>query len=836
VYGGGVFVNSGTTLFTNCVMGYNTMYPGANSYAYGGGIFLNSGTTTITRCRIFNNIARGGNYYDGYGGGIYVAGGAVAQVFQTAISRNLAWSEVVHPGFKLGGGIYNAGKLHLQNCLIDHNADLLDLTDGIYSSGNLSLMNCTVADNNNAVGIYYNSGTIGMTNSIVWGHSDDLVNFPNDGQPIPRLYNVYYCNIQGGDNNSVQGCLSLNPLFADTSYYHLMSMESNYANGYFTGGSWVTALSNSPCIDACDPALVPTQEPAPNGGIINMGYDGESPVASMTYEITATLPGVTNVGSTIVGHRTATFSGLVTDAGGQNPNCWFAYWITGSASTTMVSAAVQVADVVFSKEITGLTPGSAYEFYVMASNLAGAAISEVKTFNTHPVASGLYVATNGDNTSGMSWSTAYQDPQTAFDIAEPGDIVYLAGQTITNNPAFNQTDIWTLRAKSNVTVIGGYQAESDAVLPGPNDPVQWPTKLRRINANPARILRLNGVTNCTLQNIQILDGYVNDVGNQYAMGIYVNNSTNLTLNACILSNNVVIGHGAYGGGMYVTASSVTLTNCLVTSCQVASTSNGGPGYGGGIYMNSGSMSVVNTVVRSCRTGATNGGQMAGGGIFANTSASLILRRSILVSNRADLNNYANSPAYGGGLSSVGPSVYLQNCLFVNNGGVANMTRYGDGIYYGGSGTLTVTNCTIANNTSNGIWKASGTAFIQDSIVWGNGDDLMGPMSVVYSDIQTTDSFWAIGANGCISVDPLFVDAIYYHLQSAAGYYAGGYFSGGSWIISPTNDSPCIDAGHPASAYDWEPQPNGRRVNMGAYGNTEVASQTLSSAGALLIVR
>jgi hypothetical protein len=81
-----------------------------------------------------------------------------------------------------------------------------------------------------------------------------------------------------------------------------------------------------------------------------------------------------------------------------------------------------------------------------------------------------------------------------------------------------------------------------------------------------------------------------------------------------------------------------------------------------------------------------------------------------------------------------------------------------------------------------------------------------------------------------------VDAIYYHLQSAAGYYAGGYFSGGSWIISPTNDSPCIDAGHPASAYDWEPQPNGRRVNMGAYGNTEVASQTLSSAGALLIVR
>jgi hypothetical protein len=289
VYGGGVYVNSGATLFTNCVIGDNTLNPGVTSYALGGGIYLNSGTTTIARCRILNNIAQGYSY-DGYGGGMYVAGSAVAQVFQTVISQNRAWSLVVHPGFKHGGGIYNAGKLHLQNCLIDHNADNLGLTDGIYSSGNLSLMNCTVADNN-AVGIYYYMGTIGMSNSIVWGHSgDDLVNFPNDEQEIPLIYNVYYSNIQGGDNMGVQGCISLDPMFVDTNYYHLQSTMGNYVGGYFSGGSgWSTSLNDSPCVDGGNTTSPYDLEPTPNGARVNMGAYGNTTVASKSIPVKGTI-------------------------------------------------------------------------------------------------------------------------------------------------------------------------------------------------------------------------------------------------------------------------------------------------------------------------------------------------------------------------------------------------------------------------------------------------------------------------------------------------------------------------------------------------------------------
>ncbi len=37
-------------------------------------------------------------------------------------------------------------------------------------------------------------------------------------------------------------------------------------------------------------------------------------------------------------------------------------------------------------------------------------------------------------------------------------------------------------------------------------------------------------------------------------------------------------------------------------------------------------------------------------------------------------------------------------------------------------------------------------------------------------------------------------------------------------------SPCIDAGDPLSPAGDEPEPNGRRINMGAYGGTAEASK------------
>ena len=48
-------------------------------------------------------------------------------------------------------------------------------------------------------------------------------------------------------------------------------------------------------------------------------------------------------------------------------------------------------------------------------------------------------------------------------------------------------------------------------------------------------------------------------------------------------------------------------------------------------------------------------------------------------------------------------------------------------------------------------------------------------------------------------------------------------AGGDFHLLPT--SPALDAGHPASPFAEEPQPDGGRVNLGAYGNTAQATPT-----------
>ena len=47
---------------------------------------------------------------------------------------------------------------------------------------------------------------------------------------------------------------------------------------------------------------------------------------------------------------------------------------------------------------------------------------------------------------------------------------------------------------------------------------------------------------------------------------------------------------------------------------------------------------------------------------------------------------------------------------------------------------------------------------------------------------------------------------------------------GGWTIDLVT-SPCIDAGDPNDDYSNEPDPNGGRINMGAFGNTDQAAKS-----------
>ncbi len=72
--GGGVFINSGKNTLTNCSITGNTVSASAttkNPYAYGGGVCINYGTNTLENCSITENKAESSKY--AHGGGVFIS-------------------------------------------------------------------------------------------------------------------------------------------------------------------------------------------------------------------------------------------------------------------------------------------------------------------------------------------------------------------------------------------------------------------------------------------------------------------------------------------------------------------------------------------------------------------------------------------------------------------------------------------------------------------------------------------------------------------------------------------------------------------------------------------
>jgi hypothetical protein len=206
----------------------------------------------------------------------------------------------------------------------------------------------------------------------------------------------------------------------------------------------------------------------------------------------------------------------------------------------------------------------------------------------------------------------------------------------------------------------------------------------------------------------------------------------------------------------------------------------------------------------------------------------------------------------GGLSNMGSAIQcvgshptILNCLIAGNRTVD--PDFG-AIVYCVAGNCIIENCTIANNYAGPIGVAVylnlSNVTINNSIIRGNTLEqiMVEPGSepiVVYSNIQGTwpgegniDSdplfaaigYWADPADpNLMPVEPNNPDAVWiegdYHLMSVMGRWDPVVES---WVKDKSM-SPCIDSGDPASPWGNEPEPNGERINMGAYGGTTQAS-------------
>ena len=197
------------------------------------------------------------------------------------------------------------------------------------------------------------------------------------------------------------------------------------------------------------------------------------------------------------------------------------------------------------------------------------------------------------------------------------------------------------------------------------------------------------------------------------------------------------------------------------------------------------------------------------GNYRDTPAIAIYARGTPIENETFIGNTIASSVWHGVRLYVtdDPQARIRNVKFLNC--VINGSR-ASGIYFDGrtkdiSGVL-VKNCIISNNAGYGIY---GKADSRYNNLWNNGK-----------------GNYAGGVKkgaGDISADPLFADPKNgdFHLKSEGGRWDPRLKR---WVADKAT-SPCIDAADPNDDFSKEPEPNGSRINIGAYGNTKEASRT-----------
>jgi len=156
------------------------------------------------------------------------------------------------------------------------------------------------------------------------------------------------------------------------------------------------------------------------------------------------------------------------------------------------------------------------------------------------------------------------------------------------------------------------------------------------------------------------------------------------------------------------------------------------------------------------------------------------------------------------------SPHVTNCVFKNSTGTGVLNHKSHSI---------IENCTFYNHANYAIRNEyTCLPVIKNSIFWNNSYDIMyhnrqiigGTPTLIFNCIQFYEELIEIYSDSYLSgnfeSDPMFKNDDL-HLSTS---------------------SPCIDSGDPFSDFSNEPLLNGCRVNIGAYGNTPYAAESLSN--------
>lgn len=327
----------------------------------------------------------------------------------------------------------------------------------------------------------------------------------------------------------------------------------------------------------------------------------------------------------------------------------------------------------------------------------------------------------------------------------------------------------------------------------------------------------------------------------------------LALERCLFTNN---GSGRGGSGLTTIGGTVALTDCQFTGNRTTESGGGGgwfcsptatavatrckftgnsAGWGGGIE-GIGNMKLIDCVVADNVAqyygGAFTGGSLKteftgcrftgnragtiGGAIEAGESLSL--KNCVLSGNKAGES--------GGAVSGANMDCQFGNCTFAGN--LAPQGRFlADRTRASGQSRVQVANC-IVSDGGDEIWNEHTNLTVRYTDLRGGASVIHDPCSLIecgagdlYADPCFADpGRWDDNATPNDPNDDVWVEGDY-HLKSLAGRWDPNEQR---WVMDDVS-SPCIDAGDPNSLVGDEPEPNGGRINMGAYGGTSEASMS-----------
>ena len=930
-YGGfGIYIHSFASAVVDDSLfvtnGYDLVwpYPYSSGYTYNGynargsAIWAENAPITVRNSRFAGNVCpvRMGSGDSRWAGGVI------------ALSGSSGGSLIDHCTFIGNSEVVSYQAPAGANCCGALVVNLANATDKV------KVNNCTLAYNvthgqNSAGGITVVKGDVEVDNSILWKNTRLHVTTVGYGSDV-QVQSTGSLSIKNSLVTTLDGTglVSVNPdnLVIDTEtviaadprlvtstadftnlltvtasqqYYkskiyddvvamdaHLKSPAGYVVNG---GAAGPATTDYSPAIDLGDPAADYSNEPAPNGGRLNLGAFGNTAEASSSAtgqpeaNVEVTFPdGMTRPKVTIT-------MGL--ESGDAYSAVVQLYCTTGGVLLSSQNwSGVGDGDVLELFLPYYLTNGDDFRVLVMinAPNAAPVQYQASETVDgNYPPFYGkgggpnvIHVRTGANcKMDGTSWTDAYPDLGMALNAA-PGEGITEIWLAVTND---YMTKAITLAHP--LTIRGGFTGVENSVAERPEGDMTW---LDGNNVYRTMDFAVSAGALLTVERIHFAHSSQSELKKT--------GSGNLIVRDCIFTD-CKQDSNISGQGLYASGGTIAVTNCNFVKLIGPREHNAG---GGAITFDSCTAAYVD----SCLF-ATNGAPFCAPepGWSRWTAAAIYVKSTptTISNSRFAACCAVHRVENGGGSSGAGIVSFtgassgskMINCVLVGN----TEFKQNEGSYQAGNRggaiscemtatnhTLDVENCTIAYNLTQGYRSAAGinvykgTVNLKNSIVYGNvrgrtniaevaGADIDvksgSTLNVSYSLLTgtTTNYLGNAGGNGIINigagmitnVSPLLVTTeddftnlfayasnIAYLPATARGDCAEldvhprthtGYYKDGVLIKDRERvESPTIDAGDPASDYMGEPMVpgvgyHGRRVNLGAYGNTPEAALT-----------